>query len=296
MKDKNDKSLTERQWARKGYIKNSDDSGTRMWTNQHCGMSVLYLSEQEVHEASPEELKTFWHPERQRQAKRKKELEEQRKIEAEREKQQIEAYIKRLEQKIRTLKSTVRELMRQTSFETEYRCDIIVLDLETTGLDYNEDEILQVSIIDNKGNTLYDSYIKPVFTEEWSDAERINHISPEMVQNAPNIYEEMPKINAILKNVKKIIGYNHYNFDILFLKAYGAVFPENAEIIDVMIDFAPIYGEYNEYYDSYKWQKLITCAAYYGYNWGTDAAHNSLLDCRAILYCYNEMKRREAND
>lgn len=29
----------------------------------------------------------------------------------------------------------------------------IVLDLETTGLNYNEDEILQVSIIDQDGNT-----------------------------------------------------------------------------------------------------------------------------------------------
>ena len=35
----------------------------------------------------------------------------------------------------------------------------IVLDTETTGLNAAEDEILQVSIIDNEGVVLFDSYI-----------------------------------------------------------------------------------------------------------------------------------------
>ena len=35
----------------------------------------------------------------------------------------------------------------------------IVLDTETTGLNAAEDELLQVSIIDNDGVVLFDSYI-----------------------------------------------------------------------------------------------------------------------------------------
>lgn len=38
---------------------------------------------------------------------------------------------------------------------------IICIDIETTGLDRNNDEILQVSIINGRGKTLYNSYIKP---------------------------------------------------------------------------------------------------------------------------------------
>lgn len=38
---------------------------------------------------------------------------------------------------------------------------IICLDIETTGLDIMEDEVLQVSIINGRGRTLYNSYIRP---------------------------------------------------------------------------------------------------------------------------------------
>lgn len=37
----------------------------------------------------------------------------------------------------------------------------IVIDTETTGLDPIVDELLQVSIIDNNGNTLFDEFVKP---------------------------------------------------------------------------------------------------------------------------------------
>ncbi len=65
----------------------------------------------------------------------------------------------------------------------------IVLDTETTGLNAAEDELLQVSIIDNEGAVLFDSYIKPTQHTEWAEAERINHISPEMVADSPTIEE-----------------------------------------------------------------------------------------------------------
>ena len=38
---------------------------------------------------------------------------------------------------------------------------IICVDIETTGLDMANDEILQISIINGGGKTLYNSYIRP---------------------------------------------------------------------------------------------------------------------------------------
>ena len=64
---------------------------------------------------------------------------------------------------------------------------IICIDIETTGLDRNNDEILQVSIINGKGKTLYNSYIKPDYATEWKEAEEINKISWDCVKFAPGI-------------------------------------------------------------------------------------------------------------
>lgn len=168
----------------------------------------------------------------------------------------------------------------------------IVLDTETTGLSSNYDEILQLSIIDNDGNTLYNQYFKPQHCSEWKQAQAVNGISPEMVKDCPSITAELPKIQAIFSSVGKIVGYNT-QYDLSFLQATGVNIAEDTEIIDVMRDFAEIYGEWNDYYGEYKWQKLTTCADYYGYDWGSDTAHDSLSDCRATLYCYNQMQRSE---
>lgn len=174
------------------------------------------------------------------------------------------------------------------------RYDEIVIDIETTGLCPVVDEILQIAIIDVNGNTLYNSYIKPICATEWTDAENINHISPDMVKDAPDIYAAMPVVNAILSQAKRIIGYNHINFDLEFMRAYGAIIPDDAELYDVMLEFAPIYGERRyDTDDEYKWQKLTVCAAYYGYDWRNDKAHDGEADCRATLHCYRKMTDKE---
>ena len=152
-----------------------------------------------------------------------------------------------------------------------------------------KDELLQVSIIDYDGKTLYNQHIRPVRATSWKQAENVNGISPEMVEDCPTISEEMPKINEILLKSDTIIGYNTV-FDLSFLSACGAKW--SALEIDVMREFAPIYGERNEKNRDYKWQKLTTCADYYGYDWGKDKAHDSLSDCRATLFCYKKIRQQ----
>ena len=62
---------------------------------------------------------------------------------------------------------------------------------------------------------------------------------------------------------------------------------------DVMLEFAPIYGEWSSYHESYKWQKLTTCAKYYGYEF---KAHDSLEDVKATLFCYKKMIEKEGKE
>lgn len=161
---------------------------------------------------------------------------------------------------------------------------IIVLDTETTGLNPDIDELLQVSIIDDREDILFNSYIKPKATE-WPDAQRVNGITPELVSDAPTIEEVRGIISTYTACADVIIGYNG-GFDLDFLRAAGCEINPDAVIVDVMDLFSAIYGEWSDYFGSYKWQKLSTCAAYYGYKF---KAHDSLEDCKATLACYHRM-------
>lgn len=258
------KLLTERQWKLKHFVKINDKCGKYLWINAYCPSKELYLWDEEVRPMTEKELTNYRTEEKEKRAAQAK----RRELKAEYKKRQ------EIGQSVsaRNIMSTLKEN------------EIIIVDTETTGLNADTDELLQVSIIDSQGNTLFNSYIKPLFTENWDGAMAVNHITPEMVANAPNILEVKQEINRILNSANIIVGYDT-NFDLSFLSAAGIEF-EQQQIVDIMQDFAPIYGEWNDYYESYKWQKLNTCANYYNYNWGDDTAHDSLADCRATLYCY----------
>ena len=127
---------------------------------------------------------------------------------------------------------------------------IICLDIETTGLDYEYDEILQISILDGTGRILMNEYIQPLSRTEWPSAENIHHISPEMVQNSKTLRNFMPSIQGIINSADLIVGYNTV-FDLMFLTIAGLSLPEQVIICDVMRDFAPIYGDWNDYFSDY---------------------------------------------
>ena len=165
---------------------------------------------------------------------------------------------------------------------------ILCFDVETTGLSREEDEILQLSIVDGTGKTVFNEYIKPTRHESWDGAEAIHGISPSDVADELTIEEYKDTLNDIFKDVQLLVGYNNVYFDNAFLKEAGIQIPEDAKMYDVMLKFAPIYGEWNEMRQDYKWQKLAKCAEYYGFH-GDGQFHDSLEDVRATLYCFNSM-------
>lgn len=129
--------------------------------------------------------------------------------------------------------------------------------------------------------------MKPYYTVDWTDAERIHGITREMVENAPYAHELITRVQEIFTAADTWIAYNG-SFDLSFLRYLGIEADENINIIDVMEDFAPLYGEWNSYYESFKWQKLSTCANYFGYEF---TAHDSMEDVKATLHCYTCMEK-----
>lgn len=163
----------------------------------------------------------------------------------------------------------------------------IAIDTETTGLDSGVDEILQASIVDENGNALYNCFFKPRNRTEWAEAEKVNHITPEMVRNCSDISSGAAAISRILASSEKIIGYNT-PFDLGFLAAAGVEIPADAEIVDVMQMFAEVKGDWDEVRGGLKWHKLTECAERCWYNW-SGAAHDSLEDARATMFCYKKL-------
>lgn len=171
-----------------------------------------------------------------------------------------------------------------------------VIDTETTGVYPRRDECVQVSIICGDGRVLLDTLVRPVRHEVWPEAEAVNGISPEIVKNAPTFEKIIPRIDKALRGITLIVGYNLF-FDTQMLRGCGYDFPETVKRFkDVMEPFARVYGEWNAEHWNYKWQKLATCAAYYGFEkryapTGIDF-HNSLFDCYVTAFCFCKMLER----
>lgn len=310
-----DKLQTERQWAKQGYVVDrptpEHTRGRQLWTNANCGAKCLYYFKAEVRKGSKKEIKAFFEPEREKRrasAKRCREQAKKEKQELENLKKEINILelinadlkkeIVNLNKKIDKYESIAnviptlcKEIIKNTLPNNLNTASVIVIDTETTGLDCITDELLQVSIISDTRETLYNSYLRPLYHTVWTEAEKINGISPDMVKDSPTVLTECVKINDIVSQADVIIGYNQ-DFDLGFLANIGCDVKEDAVIIDVMKLFAEIYCEWSDYFGGYKWQKLTTCATYYGYEWEGNA-HDSLADCLATLYCYEKMKNGE---
>ena len=80
-------------------------------------------------------------------------------------------------------------------------------------------------------------------------------------------------------------------FDYAFLANAGIRFKHGTIIYDPMIEFAKIYGEWNNYYGNHTYQKLTNAACYYGYNFD-ELVHDSLEDVKATLVVYNAIKKK----
>lgn len=271
---------TEKQWLKLGFVPTSIHAGTVMYANGHRQKKFLYLTATEVRKATEEELAPYREAERTK--RRNRWLKEKK--ERERGKRKIE---------LLALCKRQGELDREKYAEVIPTRDVTI-DIETTGLDIYEDEILQVSILDvNTGETVLNSYVKPYFTEDWPEARRVNNITKEMVENAPYFHEILPRVNAVLAQTKTIVGYNCTEFDRPFMAYYGVNFNGDTKVVDMLFLFAAIYGEFSPKYGDFKFKNLSFCADYFGYDWGTEKAHDSLADCRATAFCYHKAQGAE---
>jgi len=278
---------TKLQWMSEGRLPNEDADGVMLYTNGYHQFKVVYYSFEETHEAKTEEMKIAKEP----YLARRRELAKKRRAKAKAQKEAQERAAKeesRINEAREQRNRYVKESLKLPIVPCYNPSEIVVFDTETTGLDSYNGDILQFTACDGDGNVLLDMYFKPTLNDSWDEAERIHGISPDMVNNSPYIYELIPTIRGIFDSAKLLVTYNGV-FDEDFLAEIG-IDLRNIPEFDVMREFAPIYGEWNEYFGDYKWQKLVTCASYYGYEF---KAHDSKEDTLATLFCYKKILESE---
>ena len=144
----------------------------------------------------------------------------------------------------------------------------VYLDTETTGLSASRgDTIVEVSIIDNKRNTLIDTLVNPN-REIPFYAINVHGITDEMVRNVPNLPKLLPEINTIIEG-KILVIYNS-NFDTQFF----------LDRLSKSKDIFCAMSSYSKFLGNKKWIKLIDAAKDVGHVWEGNA-HRALADAKA---------------
>ena len=180
----------------------------------------------------------------------------------------------------------------------------LFLDTETTGLNAKYEELVELSLIDDEGNVLIDTLLKPTKKTEWKQAQAIHGISSEMVKNAPTFADIAEQFFTLVNQPNQELVIYNKSFDLPFLeiilpKRYSQIEKLNVPYskgktsflnkIEIptrccMLEFARFYGQWDDYRQSYKWQTLSFATKHIGYEF-EGKAHRSLSDtkaCRAV--------------
>jgi DNA polymerase III epsilon subunit-like protein len=164
----------------------------------------------------------------------------------------------------------------------------VIMDTETTGL--YDAEIVQIAIINQRGETLLNTLVKPDKPEKMlvkSDsgicAFDIHGIHPDALTDAPTLSDLYPQLYEILKDQTLVIYNSDFDFPILrrMLRAWHCPMIPLADVDCAMELYAQWYGEWSSYHESYRWQPLP----------GGD--HTALGDCLATLEVIKRMARSD---
>lgn len=160
-----------------------------------------------------------------------------------------------------------------------------ILDTETTGLRIGE--IVQIAVIDGNGALLLDTLLKPSHPIP-ADATRIHGITDAMVADAPNWFDVSLRVVGLIAGADVVVYNAEYDSDMMHQTTHRAgmspvSWTKIARWHCAMESYAMFYGEWNQYRQSYRWQKLTDACRQQGIAELGAPAHSALGDCLRTL-------------
>jgi len=167
-------------------------------------------------------------------------------------------------------------------YEPEILTDYCVVDIETTGLSYLKNEIIEISALKVRANRIVDEFSFLIKPENYINRyiSKLTGISNAMLKNAPSILEVLPQFLDFVQN-DTILGHN-VKFDIGFLNA-NCVKHLNKTFENKSIDTWKMSKRICDIPN----HKLETLAQFYNIN--SHGHHRALRDCEITFEVYNKM-------
>jgi DNA polymerase-3 subunit epsilon len=162
----------------------------------------------------------------------------------------------------------------------------VYLDTETTGM-HQSAEVIEIGVIDDQANVLFDSLVKPRGKIDPA-AGRIHGITLDDLTDALTWEQVWPKAEAVLLNRK--IGVYNVEFDLRLIKqslnrTWLKWSLQEGNFFDIMKLYARFYGDWDAYHRSFRYQSLELAGRQCGIR--LPNAHRAVDDClltRALLH------------
>lgn len=167
---------------------------------------------------------------------------------------------------------------------TGYVPDYVVFDLETTGVSYEKDSIIEISALRACSGIVTDSYstlIHPKRAIPYG-ATQVNGITDEMVADAPLLADALPEFLEFIGD-SVLVGHNIHTFDLRFLAKAARKLLEK----EISNDYIDTLYMARQCLPHLRHHTLTDLAQYFQID--TKGAHRALEDCRMNQACYEKM-------
>ncbi|MBN3572089.1 3'-5' exonuclease [Vibrio neptunius] len=170
----------------------------------------------------------------------------------------------------------------------------IILDTETTGLDSNA-RIVEISgICAVTGDVLFNELVNPLSPIP-AEAQGIHGITNEDVATKRTFDAVWNDIKSDLFD-KNVLIYN-FDYDYRLIEQSLSDFDYPTDNLRhflsgqcAMLWYAEYFGDWNDYHDNYRWQKLVNACSQQGIDTSDLTAHRALADCemtRRLIHAVN---------